>query len=372
MKAKQASPIAFFDDPSFAKAWSEIEVTLAITSANYKDDNETEIGWIEGRVHETRSTQKEVEILLARLPESNKQHDEAIRIFITCSQLSRFVFTIDQHIKISLKYARLVPELVSRGGPLLPFSLIFSSDMVMQVVRGGVCIPDGIVINTRQSQQHFGGCYCKEFMTGVPAPMTPPRTTKSVPYPTPAAYDQERSYSPSPTAANEVSLDDVDHFDVCPPLTTLTEGMTTPVVGIVEIVRPPTTAVSGDLCVTMTLADAYSYTSGRGFKLTCFTSKSRLGRELPGPSEGDVILFKCVKITKFSNGLIGTVYQNKLDWIVYNPETGTMATPRHAKGEPVDRFYEDLEKTRKMQFVKFIEDVVPGKTDGINASQIRT
>ena len=114
-----------------------------------------------------------------------------------------------------------------------------------------------------------------------------------------------------------------------------------------------------ELCVGITIADASSYECRRGFRLTCFTHKSRLARDLPNPSEDDVMLFKSVKITKFSSILIGTVFHNKLDWIVYHPKTHSVTIPQHSKSEPADSFYSNLEG-RKEMFKQFINAMESG------------
>lgn len=159
MKLEQGSTSSsFFNDPSLAKQWSHIESSLAVAAAAAHNDGDAEaqIGWIEGRVHETRSTQKETELLLVSSSDPTDHEGSkprALRVFITCPESSLFVFAINQHIKISLKGARIVDELVHHGSALPPFSLIFSSFVAIQSVRGGVCMPDGVVVDSRLGAQ---------------------------------------------------------------------------------------------------------------------------------------------------------------------------------------------------------------------------
>ena len=150
-KSKNFTAASFFSDPSFLKQWSDIESTLASPSTRISADSDSDIGWVEGRVHETRSTQKEVEVLLVRLldPDQKQEAHEALRIFITCPELTRFVFAINQVVKVSLRGARVVNELVPHGSGQLPFSLVFSNFLCIQSIRCGPRIGDGDVIDTR-------------------------------------------------------------------------------------------------------------------------------------------------------------------------------------------------------------------------------
>ena len=153
MKSKQSSSTSFFNDLSNAKHWSEIEITLAGASS-IGADHDGEIGWIEGRIYETKSTQKEVEILLVHPPQSTDavESHEALRVYINCPEFSRFVFAINQDIKISLSGARIIRELCTPSSSILPFSLVFSRKLAIQSVRGGVCMPDGIVVDSPQGE----------------------------------------------------------------------------------------------------------------------------------------------------------------------------------------------------------------------------
>ncbi|KAL5526102.1 hypothetical protein ACEPAG_7440 [Sanghuangporus baumii] len=358
-KTRHTLPVSFFNDLSYLKQWSEIEATLASASTCVNAGNDSEIGWLEGRVHETRSTQKEVEILLVQPLQSRDADDiadqkkeaheahEALRIFITCPELIRFVFALNQIIKVSLKGARIIHELVPHGSGLLPFSLVFSSFLSIQSVRGGACIADGDVIDTRRGNDRNTENSLLESETSK---MSIDETLLAAPRSSPK-LGQDLALGDSTV------VDASDDYTAYPPLTSLTEGMMTPLLGIVETVKPPSTTTTDELCVSLTIADASSYEFRRGFRVTCFAQKSRLARELPTPSEGDVILLKSVKICKWSGALFGTVYHAKLDWISYKPKTDTVTVPQHAKSGPVDSFYGDLEGRREMfkQFVKAIE-----------------
>ncbi|OCB88783.1 hypothetical protein A7U60_g4072 [Sanghuangporus baumii] len=349
-KTKQIPPAPFFNDLSYLKQWSEIEATLASASARVDAGNDSEIGWIEGRVHETRSTQKEVEILLVQplqsgdasdIADQKREAHEALRIFITCPELIRFVFALNQTIKISLEGARVIHELVPHGSGLLPFSLVFSSFLSIQSVRGGACVADGDVIDTRRGNDRNTENSLLEseisklsidetLLASLPAPRSSPKLGQNL------------------ALGDSTVVDASDDYTAYPPLMSLTEGMTTPLLGIVETVKPPSTT---------TTDDASSYEFRRGFRVTCFSQKSRLARELPSPSEGDVILLKSVKISRWSGILFGTVYHGKLDWISYKSKTDTVTVPQHAKSGSVDSFYGDLEGRREMfkQFVKAME-----------------
>lgn len=152
--AKQTSSNTFFTNISFARKWAEIESAIA-GMARSLDGADAEIGWIEGRVHETRSTQKEIEILLVHAQDSDDatRRNEALKVFMACADYPLFAFSINQHIKISLKGARIVREISSPGSSILPFSLAYSSSVILQVIHGGVCMPDGTVVDTRQSKK---------------------------------------------------------------------------------------------------------------------------------------------------------------------------------------------------------------------------
>ncbi|KAL5526919.1 hypothetical protein ACEPAF_8646 [Sanghuangporus sanghuang] len=358
-KTKQIPPAPFFNDLSYLKQWSEIEATLASASACVDAGNDSEIGWIEGRVHETRSTQKEVEILLVQplqsgdasdIADQKREAHEALRIFITCPELIRFVFALNQIIKISLEGARVIHELVPHGSGLLPFSLVFSSFLSIQSVRGAACVADGDVIDTRRGNDRNTENSLLEseisklsidetLLASLPAPRSSPKLGQNL------------------ALGDSTVVDASDDYTAYPPLMSLTEGMTTPLLGIVETVKPPSTTTTDELCVSLTIADASSYEFRRGFRVTCFSQKSRLARELPSPSEGDVILLKSVKISRWSGILFGTVYHGKLDWISYKSKTDTVTVPQHAKSGSVDSFYGDLEGRREMfkQFVKAME-----------------
>ena len=154
-KLQQDSLSFLFNNPSLAKRWDEIEPALANAAAaahNSDGKADTPVGWIEGRIHEIRSTQKETEILLVSCTDPSSTEDthrvKALRIFITCPEFAIFVFAINQHVKISLKGARIVHELVPYGNDSPPFSLVFSTSFAIQSIRGGACMPDGMIVDS--------------------------------------------------------------------------------------------------------------------------------------------------------------------------------------------------------------------------------